>query len=68
MLCCPMFGSGLAPCIVPLPFHVVRPPCIVPVPLLSCVVVFVVGGEVWCVGCVLPSSSVFVFVVTALFV
>lgn len=41
-------GSGTLYCATPL--HIVRSPRIVPVPLLSCVAVFVVGGEVrWCV-------------------
>lgn len=61
VLCCPVFGLGLAPCIV-------RSPRIVPVPLLSCVAVFV-----WVEKCgvwIVPrlSSSVFVFAVTALLV
>lgn len=50
--CCPRvrIGSGTLHC--PVPLHVIRFPRIIPVPLLFCVAVFVVGGEVrWCVVC-----------------
>lgn len=50
VLCCPVFGLGLALCIV-------RSSRIVPVPLLSCVAVFVVGGEVRWGGVCAPLSS-----------
>ena len=43
-------GSGTLHCAAPL--HIVRSLRIVPVPLLSCVAVFVVGGEVRWVDCV----------------
>lgn len=50
-------GLCVAPCsgwvwhlALSVPLHIVRSPRVVPVPLLSCVAVFVVGGEVrWCV-------------------
>ena len=45
---CLRIGSGTLHCAAPL--HIVCSPRIVPVPLLSCVVVFVGGGEVRCVG------------------
>lgn len=70
----PVFGLGPAPCVVPPPYlHAVRSLRIVPLPLLSCVAVFVAGGEVrWCAVVELRpasfSSSVFVFSVTALLV
>lgn len=63
---CLWFGSGTLDC--PAPPYVVCSPRIVLVLLLSCVVVFVVGGEVRRGGCVPLPSSVFVFVVTALLV
>lgn len=46
VLCCPVLGgSGVLYCPVP-PFTLFVSPCIVLVSFLSCVVVFVVGGEV----------------------
>lgn len=50
-------GSGTLHCTAPL--HIVRSLRIVPVPLLSCVAVFVVGGEVWWGNCASLSSSPF---------
>ena len=50
-----LVGSGALHCAAPL--RIVRSLRIVPVPLLSCVVVFVVGGEVWWGNCALLSSS-----------
>lgn len=46
-------GSGTLHCAAP--FHIVRSLRIVPVPLLSCVAVFVVGGE--CGGGTVPCFS-----------
>ena len=73
VLCCPRvrIGSGTLHCLPPSALSV--PPRIVLVPLLFCVAVFVVGGEVRWWDCalfcsVLLCSSVFVFVVTALLV
>lgn len=59
-------GCGTLHCVAPL--RIVCSPRIVPVLLLSCVAVFVVGGEVRWGDCVSFSSSVFVFAVTALLV
>ena len=52
---CLRIGSGTLHCAAPL--HIVRSPRIVPVPLLSCVAVFVVGGEVRWGACPAPLFS-----------
>ena len=53
---CLRIGSGTLHC--PVPLRIVLSPRIVLVPLLSCVVVFVVGGEVRWGNCVPLSSLV----------